>query len=104
MLNFNPPKPVKCKHCGYERGMHRAKSLQCPAKWSKGRVGFTAYLETVYEPKPACGVALPAQVPLDPDIAKAVGAKAWELYSRADDPTPVSGVTACEAPSKKGGA
>lgn len=57
MLNFNPPKPVKCKHCGYDKGQHRAQTFQCPAKWSKSRaVGFTHYLETVYEPKPARGV------------------------------------------------
>lgn len=57
MLNFNPPKPVKCKHCGYEKGMHKAETFQCPAKWSRGRaVGFTHFLETTYEPKPARGV------------------------------------------------
>jgi predicted Zn-ribbon and HTH transcriptional regulator len=50
-LDFTKRKPVKCKHCGYPRGEHRAQTFQCPAKWSKGRVGFTHFLETVFEPK-----------------------------------------------------
>ena len=52
-LDFTKRKPAKCLHCGYDRGMHRAQSFQCPAKWSKGRVGFTCFLETVFEPRPA---------------------------------------------------
>jgi hypothetical protein len=52
-LDFTPRKPIKCKHCGLVRGQHRAKTYQCPAKWSKGRaVGYTHFLETVFEPKP----------------------------------------------------
>lgn len=48
-MNLDPSKPAKCKHCGRARGKHKAKTYQCPAKWSKGRVGFTYYLETVFE-------------------------------------------------------
>ena len=44
-------KPIKCKHCGMIRGMHKAQTFQCPAKWSKGRAGYTHYVEQVYEPK-----------------------------------------------------
>lgn len=53
IFDFSKPKPVKCKTCGYQRGLHRAATFQCPAKWSEGRIGFTAYMDTVYEPKAA---------------------------------------------------
>jgi predicted Zn-ribbon and HTH transcriptional regulator len=56
-LVFDAPKPPKCKHCGYIRGEHRAKTYQCPAKWSRGRAGFTHYLETVFEEKAKRGAA-----------------------------------------------
>lgn len=56
-LHFDPNyKPPKCKHCGLPRGQHKAVSFQCPAKWSRGRaVGYTHFLETVFEPKPVRG-------------------------------------------------
>jgi hypothetical protein len=50
MLYFGPP-PPKCKHCGLDKGNHKHQTLQCPAKWSRGRTGYTSYVEQTYEPR-----------------------------------------------------
>ncbi len=36
----------KCKNCGKLRGMHRAKTLECPTG-SKTRIGYTSYSNTM---------------------------------------------------------
>lgn len=52
VFDFTPRKPVKCVHCKLPKGLHRAETFQCPAKWSKGRIGYTQYLETVFKDHP----------------------------------------------------
>lgn len=42
--------PPKCKHCGRDKGKHRANTLSCPV----GRGSFPSFsTETVYEPRKA---------------------------------------------------
>ena len=46
-LNFGPP-PPRCKHCGREKGNHKAGSFHCPI----GRGSFPTFsTETVYTPR-----------------------------------------------------
>jgi hypothetical protein len=44
MLNFDA-KPIKCQHCGKERGVHKANTLHCPAGM-KTRIGYTQWHKT----------------------------------------------------------
>ena len=47
-LNFDGAAPPKCKHCGREKGSHKAKTLNCPI----GRGSFPSFsTATVYEPR-----------------------------------------------------
>lgn len=50
-LDFSKAKPPKCVHCKLPRMLHRAVTYQCPAKWSKGRIGYTHYEETIFSAK-----------------------------------------------------
>jgi len=44
--------PIKCKHCGKQRGDHRATTFECP-KGTKGRAGtYNMWGPEVFEPKP----------------------------------------------------
>lgn len=48
----------KCKHCGKERGVHKAKTFECPFP---GRSSFKSFSTTVYEEdktKPITGFTL----------------------------------------------
>jgi len=50
MYNWSLVTPPKCKHCGKDKGSHRAKSLGCPVGM-KTRIGYTQYSnEQFYEP------------------------------------------------------
>ena len=51
ILNFNPDKPERCKHCNKYRGNHKAGTLQCPFGTPHRVVGYTHYLETRFEAK-----------------------------------------------------
>ena len=49
-LNFDPPKPVKCKHCGKDKGKHKAGTHNCPFnEVRRGHPSFRA--DVFFEPK-----------------------------------------------------
>jgi hypothetical protein len=50
MFNFDRKPPVKCIHCGKDKGMHLAQTLNCPVGM-KTRIGYTSFGETVFAPK-----------------------------------------------------
>lgn len=51
MIDFNPPKIPKCKHCKKDKGNHKGKTFHCPIG-TKTKIGYTMYHpEQVYEPK-----------------------------------------------------
>lgn len=49
-LDFSNKKPVKCKHCKKERGLHHAGDLLCPGGM-KTRIGYLDFGPTTYEPR-----------------------------------------------------
>jgi len=47
-LNFNAVPPPRCKHCGREKGNHKAGTFHCPI----GRGSFPRFSTiTMYEPR-----------------------------------------------------
>ncbi len=49
-MNLNPYL-IKCKHCKKVKGLHKARTLNCP-EGTKTRIGYTSYSEQTFEPKP----------------------------------------------------
>lgn len=50
-LDFSKKKPIKCKHCGKEKGKHKGYTLNCP-RGPKTRIGYLDFDPVkVYEPK-----------------------------------------------------